>query len=416
MLILVPTSQLVLQIHRLIGRLCSGNLRAAALLRVATEKEEQAILNNLQRCPDIIISTPERLVRDVYKQNVRLNQVTTVVMDEVDVLLSAQFFEPVKILLGALKRNEKATPLQMLLFSATLPPPMHDMIRRTMLRSSHRFVLAREVVPNPTSPALRGVTKANDPERRPLAASPVASPLPAATAAQPTQHSHVSFTVYMVSRVEKLDKLYGLFTTGTISSKDRTIIFCNSSSSMKQVADYLKQRFSRTSPMPTMVVSPNLRADVKSNHDTIVRLFQSGVATVLVSTDVMSRGVDFHNVMNIVHYDLPMEMETWVHRSGRTGRHGLRVGHVFSFFEAENIKMAKPLAAFLRQHHQIVPPKLVEYASQSFVDLFKNSLFHQPTKGFHPRNTELRKPVLGRGEGRIPDYDQHRSNKKFRPQ
>lgn len=381
MLIVVPTTQLAHQVYQIarsldVGYRCGIVIRHLSHERVGAEQ--------LYFGCDICVATPESLLVLLYKQKISLRKVQVFVMDEVDTLLSTNSFEQIKIILGALPKQELRP--QRLLFGATLPPPIHEMIRRDMLMASHRFVLA-DYAP------LRVELGSDDDE-------------PVKTIPTLVTH-HVS----MVSRTEKVDKLVAMYDAGLLQPSQRTIVFCNSRNNVNYVAQQLTLRLQHHSGVRVCAISGQQSNAAK---DSILKMFQSGVCSVLVTTDFTSRGIDFHNVIYVVNYDLPSDFETFVHRCGRCGRHGLR-GYAYTLFQPEDVKLAKPLVGYLRERAQLVPAKLREYAKQHFVDLFASSLHHHPTKTYRRTNPEVNAPVMGRGVSRIPDYKQSYLNKNFRP-
>lgn len=397
LLILVPTAILGQQIHEVAMSLRCG-LKVHALVRPDSHEEELK-QQSRAKSADILIATPERLVMYLYKHIVSLEKVETIVMDEVDKLLSNDFFEQIKIVLGSFSRRSEGRRPQKILISATLPQAMHEMIRTRLLQPSHRFVLASRK----SERDIRRVNAAANINHTPATASP-----PAAGVVPSSSATHI---IFMVGRGEKVDKLVSLFTSGTIQSDQRTIIFCTRKSNANHVADHLDRRLRSCDATASARV---IRFADNTTHcrRSVMQLFQSGVATVLVATDLIGRGIDFHNVVNVIHYDLPPDMDTFVHRSGRCGRHGTK-GYVYSLFQPENVALSKPLVAFLKERSQLVPPKLVQYANQSFVDLFKSSLHHTRPAGGH-RNPERHTPVVGGTAGRTPDYRQDANNKNFR--
>jgi superfamily II DNA/RNA helicase len=217
-------------------------------------------------------------------------------------------------------------------------------------------------------------------------------------------------TVLMMSRIERVSKLQWLFDCGKIAPGQRTIVFCNSKNNVDYVAAELTTRL-RHFKLNVMTFHGGMSQPAR---DGVLKAFQSGVCSVVVATDVLSRGIDIHNVISVVHFEMPVSFDVWVHRCGRCARHGLR-GYVFSFFLPENIRMAKPLVAYLRQHRQIVPAKLSEYSRESFIDLFTKSTFLHSTKSPRSSHTENHTYVNGLGTPRFPDFDQSRNNKHQRP-
>ncbi|CCW66921.1 unnamed protein product [Phytomonas sp. Hart1] len=383
-LVLVPTSQLAFQVYGVFRNFhCNYNIRY--MVRASNEGEQKKYLHALEGV-DVLISSPETILPALYKQKLSLRCVKTLVLDEVSDIVSLNHFEPLKIILGALPKCQDRP--QRLLFGATLPPVAFQMLRERMLWPSHRFILAE-----PRS----------DP--RGLAIQPEIRGSPRFLLGAPAPVKHL---VFLLGRVEKLAKVGWLYQSGHLSSDQRVLIFCNSRQNVGVVEDHLRR--SVPGLHPTTLTS-RASAGVREG---VLRQFASGVSTCLICTDLLSRGVDFRGVVYVVQYDMPSDMETWVHRNGRCGRHGLP-GYVYTFFQPENIRLAKPLVAFLRQQEQIIPPKLQEYARQSFVDLFKNSLFHHPTRPYRRDDPQNTTPVLSRGSPRFPDYRQQNMQRHFRP-
>jgi superfamily II DNA/RNA helicase len=360
--VLVPTTELVVQVHAVcMAMRCS--LKVATLIRATTEDEKKAQAKNIRRS-DIVISTPEPVIQALYKREISLTKVQSIVLDEVDALLGIAYFDFIKIILARLPKNEKRS--QRLLFGATLPPVVYEMIRDVMLLPSHRFVTGDVLVNERLG----------------------------------TRNSNITHLVFMVSRAEKLDKIQWLYDTQRIMPDQRTIIFCNSRHNVKYVARHLQARIGENQHIRVVTMDAHMSTE---DRERAKKLFQSGMSTVMVCTDLMSRGIDFHGVVYVVNYEMPLDFEVFTHRSGRCGRHGLS-GFCYSLYTPEDVRLAKPLVAFLRQTRQMVPAKLVEYANSSFVEIFKNSILHHPTKSFKRRNPEINTPAHGRGMAKYPDF------------
>lgn len=430
-LVLVPTAVLATQVQRIFAALGRGSFRARALVRASSADEQRAFLHSLSES-DVLISTPETILPALLRHKLSLRRVQTLVLDEVDTLVSVNYFEPVKMILAALPRH--AARPQRLLCGASLPPVVYRMLRDRMLLPTHRFVLvdvARNALGQVDHRALVADARrcampssgarapseqkggqctagGGDGEGAPCAMDTNSVPTKASLAVEwPTSalHTHV---VFMLGRVEKMHKLAWMYQSGLLHPDQRTIVFCNSRHNVGYVHDKLAE------------MVPNVRVCTMHSRTSatarrgVLRMFESGVASCLVCTDLLSRGVDFEKVVYVVHYDMPAEMETWMHRSGRCGRQGTP-GYVYTFFQPENVKLSKPLVAFLRQHQQPVPPKLQEYAKQSFVDVFTSSLFNSPTRPYRASDPQVSTPVLTRGRPRFPDYRQSALQKHFRP-
>uniref|UniRef100_A0A7N0T8I7 RNA helicase n=1 Tax=Kalanchoe fedtschenkoi TaxID=63787 RepID=A0A7N0T8I7_KALFE len=102
----------------------------------------------------------------------------------------------------------------------------------------------------------------------------------------------------------------------------------------------------------------------QQEREQALRSFKSGRTPILVATDVAARGLDIPHVAHVVNFDLPNDVDDYVHRIGRTGRAG-KSGLATAFFNENNLSMAKPLADLMQESNQEVPAWLVRYASRA---------------------------------------------------
>lgn len=95
-----------------------------------------------------------------------------------------------------------------------------------------------------------------------------------------------------------------------------------------------------------------------------LKSFKSGATPILVATDVASRGLDIPHVSHVINFDLPTDIDSYVHRIGRTGRAG-KSGRATAFFSDKNMPIAKALVELMKEANQEVPPWLSQYAESS---------------------------------------------------
>jgi ATP-dependent RNA helicase DDX3X len=95
-----------------------------------------------------------------------------------------------------------------------------------------------------------------------------------------------------------------------------------------------------------------------------LRSFKSGNTPILVATDVAARGLDIPRVAHVVNFDLPNDIDDYVHRIGRTGRAG-KSGLATAFFNEGNASMARPLSELMQEANQEVPAWLSRYAARA---------------------------------------------------
>jgi len=272
-IILAPTRELAIQIDKdaeAIGR-HTGLSRALIYGGVDYDKQRKILQGDV----DIVIATPGRLI-DYFKQGVlSLRSIEVVVMDEADRMFDLGFIKDIRFLL---RRMPGAKERQNLLFSATL---------------SHRVLeLAYEHM--------------NEPEKMVVETESVTT-------------SRVRQIVYYPASEEKLPLLLGLLSR---MEATRTMIFVNTKAACERIARVLERAKYRVAV---------LSGDVpQKKRETLLGLFQKGELDILVATDVAARGLHIAGVSHVINYDLPFDSEDYVHRIGRTARHGAE-GDAISF-------------------------------------------------------------------------------------
>ena len=95
----------------------------------------------------------------------------------------------------------------------------------------------------------------------------------------------------------------------------------------------------------------------QQERDSCMDQFRSGRSPILIATDVAARGLDVKDVRCVINFDMPNNIEDYVHRIGRTGRAGAK-GVAISFFTDKNSKMTRELCTILREANQEVPHQL----------------------------------------------------------
>lgn len=136
-----------------------------------------------------------------------------------------------------------------------------------------------------------------------------------------------------------------------------TLVFVETKRMADQLTDFLIiQNFKATA----------IHGDrTQAERERALYAFRNGLANILVATAVAARGLDIPNVTNVINYDLPTDIDDYVHRIGRTGRAG-NVGVATSFFNSNNMNIAKELVDLLTEANQEVPAFLTEMVRDSF--------------------------------------------------
>jgi ATP-dependent RNA helicase RhlB len=304
-LILAPTRELAIQIHKDAVKFASGLGLKFALVYGGVDYDKQRAL--LQAGADVIIATPGRLI-DYVKQHkvVSLHACEVCVLDEADRMFDLGFIKDIRFLL---RRMPIRTERQTLLFSATL---------------SHRVLeLAYEHM--------------NEPEKLVVETESV-------TAARVRQK------LYYPADEEKIPLLIGLLSR---SEGARTMVFVNTKAFVERVARALERAGYRVGV---------LSGDVpQKKRESLLKKFQAGQLEILVATDVAARGLHIDGVSHVYNFDLPFDAEDYVHRIGRTARLGAE-GDAISF-ACERYGMSLPdIEAFIDQKipgEHVTPDMLV---------------------------------------------------------
>ncbi len=213
----------------------------------------------------VVIGTPGRIMDHMRRHTIKLDDITTVVLDEADEMLDMGFREDMEVILGAIEH-----PHQTCLFSATMPQEILDLTGKYQ-----------------KTPALIKVTG------KELTIDTV------------TQH------YYPIKKEYKQEALIRLL---AFYQFKKSIIFCNTKSMVDQLAALLQQ---------TGYSAEGLHGDLTQNQrDSAMGRFKGGALDILIATDIAARGIDVDDLEAVINYDLPQEIEYYVHRIGRTGRAG----------------------------------------------------------------------------------------------
>ncbi len=272
-MILAPTRELAIQIHKDAEKFCAGLGLKFALIYGGVDYDKQRA--QLMSGCDVIIATPGRLIDYVRQGVVHLHACEVCILDEADRMFDLGFIKDLRFLLRKLPRREER---QTLMFSATL---------------SHRVLeLAYEHM--------------NEPEKVIVETETITA-------------SRVRQIVYFPSNEEKLPLLLGLLSR---TDANRTMVFVNTKAWVERVGRALERAGYRVGV---------LSGDVpQKKRQSILARFQRGELEVLVATDVAARGLHIDAVSHVYNFDLPFDAEDYVHRIGRTARLGME-GDAVSF-------------------------------------------------------------------------------------
>merc|ERR1712130_96443 len=260
-LILAPTRELAQQIQKVVMSL--GDYMGAQCHACIGGTSVREDMRKLDLGQHIVVGTPGRVFDMISRKVLRSTDIKQFVLDEADEMLSRGFKDQIYDVFRHLNQE-----IQVILLSATMPSEVLEVTTRFM-RDPVRILVKKEEL------TLEGIRQ---------------------------------FYI-MVEREEwKLDTLCDLYETLTIT---QAVIFCNTRRKVDWLTEKMHQRDFTVSAM---------HGDMdQKERDVIMREFRSGSSRVLITTDLLARGIDVQQVSLVINYDLPTRMENYLHRFGRKG-------------------------------------------------------------------------------------------------
>lgn len=185
---------------------------------------------------------------------------------------------------------------------------------------------------------------------------------------------NVTQQVVWVEDYEKRDKLYELLMGE--GPKGRTLIFCDTKRMADTIDDFL---FNRSLPCTSLHGDRSQR-----EREDALEAFRSGVCPILIATDVASRGLDIKDVVHVINFDCPKDIDSYVHRIGRTARAG-NIGFATTFYNSRNDGMGPEITKILVEAGADVPEFLQQYNTQNLeYDDVNDEDFDEDTGGQSP--------------------------------
>ncbi|MGR3763134.1 DEAD/DEAH box helicase [Rossellomorea sp. NS-SX7] len=286
-LVLTPTRELAVQVKEditNIGRF--KRIKAAAVYGKSPFHRQKLELNQKTH---VVAGTPGRVLDHIEKGTFPLDKLNYLVIDEADEMLNMGFIEQVEAIIQELPADRVT-----LTFSATLPEDVESLCHKYMKDPVNIEVKAK------------GITT------------------------DKIDHS--------VIQVEEKDKFSLLTGVTTVENPDSCIIFCRTKENVDKVCDEL---FDKGYPVDKIHGGMNQEARFE-----VMDEFKRGEFRYLVATDVAARGIDVERISHVINYDLPLEKESYVHRTGRTGRAG-NAGKAITFITPYEEKFLEEIEAYI---------------------------------------------------------------------
>ena len=251
----------------------------------------------------IIVGTPGRVMDHMRRRTIKLDYVNMVVLDEADEMLNMGFREDMELILGQIPGEHQTA-----LFSATMPKPILDIT--SQFQKDARLVR--------------------------VAAKELTIPL-------------VSQRYY---KVKSQDKDAACIRLLEYYQPRLCLIFCNTKVKVDELAEVLKRAGFQ---------AEGLHGDMSQHQrDVAMGRFRNGSTNILIATDVAARGIDVENVEAVINYDIPQDIEYYVHRIGRTGRAG-KTGRSFTLAGGRELRRIREIE---RICHTVIEEKKLPGASK----------------------------------------------------
>jgi superfamily II DNA/RNA helicase len=296
-IILIPSRELAMQVFKVIQSLSNFmNIRMSLCSGGTNLSENIKDLENKK--PHIIISTPGRILQLMREAYINTRYIKHLIMDEADQLLGADFQSQVKSVFSMIPMD-----VQVGLYTATISEEMKLIIPKLLKPNYTNVLVKREQL------TLEGIKQ---------------------------------FYVALQDETSKFATLMDIYEQITIY---QMMIYCNS----KKCAEILARKLNFT--IPASCIHGEM---TRENRQDTMKSFVSGEVRVLVTTDLLARGIDVQQVSLVINYDFPQSIETYLHRIGRSGRYG-RKGVAVNFITQKDVNNIQQTESFYNTQIQELP-------------------------------------------------------------
>jgi len=252
----------------------------------------------------VVVGTPGRVNDLIQRRALRTDGILMFVLDEADEMLSRGFKDQIYDVFKSMPSNG-----QVVLLSATMPSEVLE-VTKCFMRDPIRILIKKEEL------TLEGIRQ---------------------------------FYIQIDREEWKFDTLCDLYDSVNIT---QAVIFCNTRRKVEELTRLMNDKKFTVSCM---------HSDMdQGERDTIMREFRSGSSRVLISTDLLARGIDVQQVSVVINYDLPSNRENYIHRIGRSGRFG-RKGVAINFATANDVRLIKEIESYYGTQIDEMPSSISDY-------------------------------------------------------
>ena len=328
-LVLAPTRELAIQVAEAF-QTYAAFIPGFNVLPIYGGQDFRGQLNGLKRGTHVVVGTPGRVMDHMRRGTLDLSGLKTIVLDEADEMLRMGFIDDVQWVLEQAPKER-----QIALFSATMPPPIRKIATQHLRHPEHVTIEVK------------------------------------AASAELIRQRY-----WTVRGINKLDALTRILEAEAFTAM---LIFVRTKTSTVELSDKLSARG---------FASSAINGDMSQQlRETTIEKLKNGKLDILVATDVAARGLDVDRITHVVNYDIPYDVETYIHRIGRTGRAGAS-GEAVSLVCLDEEGFMMEIERFTKQE---IPVQILEGFG--------------PEPGEKPEPIAMGRQTLWGGAGRPPSRD-----------
>jgi translation initiation factor 4A len=284
-IIISPTRELSTQIKTVFDNLSNYMKNVSSTLCIGGTNIKDSIKDIKKGC-QVVIGTPGRISYLIEQGNIKKENISLLILDEADEMLSESFQEQIKYVIQKLNKE-----IQICIFSATMPENKLEFTKYFMNDPQVILVKKEQIT-------LDGISQ---------------------------------FYIYSQKEDYKFDILCSLYSTISVS---QSIIYVNT----KNKASHLATKLTNSNFTVSVIHS-----DMTTSERTeVMQDFRKGRSRILISTDLLARGIDIQQVSIVLNYDIPFNKENYIHRIGRGGRYG-RKGVAINFVTERDLNAMRIL-------------------------------------------------------------------------
>ena len=303
-IILSPTRELADQTFKVITELSSYTKITSCKVVGGTRVQDG--IQDLRKIPHVVVGTPGRVLDMLLKKHIYTEHIKTFVIDEADEMLSQGFQEMIHNIFNYIPKKT-----QVGLFSATFPDELLELSKQFM-NEPEQILVKKEVL------TLEGISQ---------------------------------YYINVKHHNWKYDVLTDIYNTINIT---QCIIYINAKNRLNDIYHQLNK-----DDFPVGMIHGSL---MTHEREQIMNKFRQGEIRILLSTDLLSRGIDIQQLSLVINYDLPIQKETYIHRIGRSGRYG-RKGVAINFVTDRDLDDLQTIQSFYNTKIEEMPQNIADIIS-----------------------------------------------------